>query len=248
MVFGLVATFAVSASTGSPEQATATAAPIAPRAKLDEALLLASELKYDAAITAFEGVKAQHPEAITGLDGLKMVVVYAEVGNQAKHAELTRWLLERYRTPKTATDAERAVKGYIVRHGSNDPTLLAEAVRMTSYASDHAATDGEGQYQGFFDTSRGVAEYRVGRFAEAAKWFPKTIDHESLYVRSLALPFYAMTELALGNRAHAQELYARAQTTAADLPKPGSAEYAIDWTDILISRMVLKEAAAAFGR
>src|ERR1700694_5779319 len=115
-MFGLI--FTVAANSGGDAQTTpsgaAAPAQADPRARLDEALRLASELKYDAAIAAFEAVKAQHAEAINGLDGLKMAVVYAEVGRTTKHAELTRWLVERYRTPKTATEAERSVKGYIV--------------------------------------------------------------------------------------------------------------------------------------
>ncbi len=115
VLFCLIAVCVIAGSPRSHAQtppAAATSASADPRGKLDEALRLASELKYDAAITVFEEVKSQHPEAITGLDGLKMVVVYAEVGNAAKHEELTRWLVERYRTPRTATEAERAVKGY----------------------------------------------------------------------------------------------------------------------------------------
>jgi tetratricopeptide (TPR) repeat protein len=257
VVFGLLAASTVAAySSGAgqrppaaaPPAAAATAASTDPRARLDEALRLASERKYDAAIAAFEAVKTQHADAINGLDGLKMAVVYAEVGKDAKHAELTRWLVDRYRTPKTATEAERSVKGYIVYRRAKDPALLARGVEMTTYASDHAAADGEGEYQGFFDTSRGIAQFRVAHFAEAARWFPKTIDHPSLYVRCLALPFFAMTERARGNRAHAQELYAQALAAAADLPQPGTPEYGVQWTDILIARMALQEAKAAFGR
>ena len=119
---------------------------------------------------------------------------------------------------------------------------------MTAYASDHAAGDGEGQYQGFFDTSRAIAQYRVRNFAEAAKWLAKTVDDGSPLVRGLALPMYAMTERALGKRAHADELYARAVKAVEALPQPGTAEYQVDWTDILIARSALQEAKAALGK
>jgi hypothetical protein len=218
------------------------------RGTLDQVQKLSSELKYKDAIAMFERVKAEHPDAVMSLDGLKMVVVYAEVGDTAKHVALTRWLVDRYRTPRTSTDAERCVKGYIVHHGSTDPAILATAVKMTAYASEHAAADGDGQYQGFFDTSRGIAQFRVRNFSEAARWFPKTITDESLLVRSLALPFYAMTELALGNRQHAEALYAQAQKAVDELPKTGTPAYQVDWTDILISRGAMQEAKAAFGR
>jgi len=229
-------------------QAKSAAAAADPRAMLDEVQKLSSELKYKDAIALFEKIKAQHADAITSLDGLKMVVVYAEAGDIPKHLALTRWLVERHRTPQTVTDAERCVKGYIVHQGANDRALLATAVKMTAYASEHAAADGDGQYQGFFDTSRAIALFRVRNFAEAARWFPKTITHDSPLVRSLALPFYAMTELALGNREHADALYAQAQKAVDDLPKAGTYAYQVDWTDILISRGAMQEAKAAFKR
>jgi hypothetical protein len=219
-----------------------------PRAALDQVQKLSSELKYKEAMAMFERVKADQPNAITSLDGLKMAVVYAEAGEAAKHEALTRWLLDRYRTPPTPADAERCVKGYIVYRGAKNSVLLAEAVKMTVYASDHAAAEGDGQYQGFFDTSRAIAQFRVRNFAEAARFFPKTITHDSPLVRSLALPFYAMTELALGNRQHAEALYAQAQKAVEELPKPGTYAFQVDWTDILISRGAFQEAKAAFGR
>jgi tetratricopeptide (TPR) repeat protein len=215
------------------------------RARLDEVQRLSSQRNYAAAIAAFEAIHAQQPEAIASLDGLKMVTVYAEAGDMPKFESLTRWLVQRHREPKTSTDAERSVKGYIVHRSAEDPQLLAHAVDMTRFASEQAAAHGEGEYQGFFDTSRGIALYRVGRFAEAAEWLPKGLDHESLYVRSLALPFYAMTELARGNRTQADALMARARAEAARLPAPGTEEYGVEWTDILITKMVMQEAEDA---
>jgi predicted transcriptional regulator len=241
--------------TACAENAPATPPPAAPaapspeiRARLDEVQRLASQMQYDEAVALFEAVRSTQPAEVTALDGLKMVVVYAEVGDQAKHEELTRWLVDRHRVPASATDAERSVKGYIVRAASTDPEVIAHAVVMTRYASEHAAADGEGRYQGFFDTSRGVAAYRAGNVAEAIALLATTMDHESLYVRSLALPVQAMAELARGNRNEAAALAERARRVARDLPKPGSDEYAIEWTDVLISRMVLEEMEAAFAK
>jgi hypothetical protein len=253
-IAALVAALAVSAGAAAcagsaPESAPEPAGGAATtdaRARLDEALRLASRLEYHAATTAFEAVRTADPDAVTTLDGLKFVVVYAEIGDLAKFEELTRWMVERHRTPEAVTDAERPVKGYLVHRTGKDPELLAHALEVTRYASENAAAQGQGVYQGFFDTSRGMAEYRVGRFAEAAASLAKTLDHESLYVRSLSLPFAAMTELARGNRTQANALLARARQEAATLPAPGTEEYGVEWTDILITRMVMEEAEAAF--
>jgi hypothetical protein len=215
--------------------------PLDPRARLDEIQRLSSERNYDAAIKAFEAMQSEQPDAITSLDALKMVVVYAEVGDLAKHEALTRWLVDRHRTPKTATDAERSVKGYIIHSRAKDPELLKHAVEMTRLASERATADKEAEYQGFFDTSRGIALYRVGRYADASKLLFSTIDHPSLYVRSLTLPFFAMSEFSRGSRGQVNAIAERARAEAAKLPQPGTDEYAVEWTDILISRRALEE-------
>jgi hypothetical protein len=242
----LAAGLLVGCSANTPEPAAP--APPTTRQRLDAVQRQASERNYDRAIAEFEKIKAAEPDAVTGLDGLKMVVVYAEIGNMAKHDELTRWLVDRHKTPKTSTDAERSVKGYIVHASAKDKVLLAHAVAMTRYASEHAAADGEGQYQGAFDTSRGIAAYRVGRFAEASKLLATTTDHQSVYVRSLSLPFYAMSERARGNRKMADDLAERARSTARALPRPGTDEYGVEWTDILISHKVIEEMETAFSK
>jgi tetratricopeptide (TPR) repeat protein len=217
-----------------------------PAARLNEALRLSSIGQYHPALAEFEAVRAQHPEAISSLLGLKMVTVYAQVGDTAKFLDLTRWMLERFRNPTAVTDAERQIKGYIVQRSATDPQLVAEAVQLTRYASEKAASQGEGDYQGFFDTSRGIALYRARQYQEAAAWLSKGINHESLYVRSLAQPFYAMTLRAQGNRARADQMLTMARHTAASLPASGTTEYSAEWTDILITKMVMRELEDVF--
>ena len=73
------------APVATPPSPVATPPPSPERARLDEALRLASERKYDGAVAIFEEMKAKQPDAITALDGLKLVVVYAEMGNAAKY-------------------------------------------------------------------------------------------------------------------------------------------------------------------
>lgn len=227
--------------------AQAPKAPDSPaRAQLDEVRRLASVLDYTGAMKLFETVQAQTPDAIESLDGLKIAIVYLETGNTAKFLDLTNWLIARYKSPKTSTDAERSVKGYIVWKGATDPTILAHAVEVTTFASEHAVASGEGEYQGFFDTSRGIALYRAGRYAEAAKWLPKQLTHQDVLVRSLALAFNAMNELKLGNRPRANELMSRARQELPQLPVLGSPTIGADWTDVLITKMVVAEAEALF--
>jgi cytochrome c5 len=171
-----------------------------------------------------------------------MAIVYLQTGNTAKFLDLTNWLIARYQSPKTSTDAERSVKGYIIWKGATDPKILAHAVEMTEFASEHAQASGEAEYQGFFDTSRGIALYRAGRYSEAAQWLPKTLSHQDVLVRSLALGFNAMNEWKLGHRPRANELMAQVRRELPNLPAPGSPTFGDDWTDVLITKMVVAEA------
>ena len=229
----LVAICAVAAAQTPPSPA---------RAQLDEVQRLSSVADYAAAMKLFESVKAKTPDAIESLDGLKIQIVYLQTGNTAKFLDLTNWLITRYKSPKTSTDAERSVKGYIVWKGATDPKIVAHAVDMTTFASEHAVASGESDYQGFFDASRGIALYRAGRYPEAAQWLSKSLNHENVLVRSLTLAFDAMTQAKLGHRAQAADLLARARQELPKLPAPGSATFGADWTDVLITKMAVAEA------
>jgi hypothetical protein len=223
--------------------AAAQTPPTSPvRAQLDEVRRLASVADYAGAMKLFESVKAQSPDAIESLDGLKIAIVYLHTGNTAKFLDLTNWLIARYKSPKTSTDAERSVKAYIIWKGATDPKILAHAVEMTKFASEHAQASGEGEYQGFFDTSRGIALYRGGRYSEAAQWLPKQLSHDDVLVRSLALGFNAMNEWKLGHRDKAKDLMAQVRRELPKLPAPGSPTFGADWTDVLITKMVVAEA------
>jgi hypothetical protein len=212
------------------------------RAELDEVRRLASVLDYAGATKLFESVQARTPDAIDALDALKIQIVYLETGHTARFLDLVRGLTTRYTSPKVSTDAERSVKGYLIWKGATDPAILAHALEMTRFARERAVASGEGEYQGFFDTAYGIALYRLGRYGEAAKWLPGQIAHPDVLVRTLALGFTAMNEFKLGNRASAHELMARARKEQPNLPKLGSPTIGADWTDVLITKMVMAEA------
>src|SRR5262245_18369466 len=228
------------ARTGSSSAQTPPVSPV--RAQLDEVRRLSSVADYDGAMKLFESIKAKTTEAIESLDGLKIAIVYLRTGNTAKFLDLTNWLIDRYRSPKVSTDAERSVNGYLIWKGASDPKILAHALEITKFARERAVASGEVEYQGFFDTAYGIALYRLGRYAEAARWLPTQLDHQDVLVRSLALGFNAMNESKLGNRTKANDLLVRVRQEIPKLPQPGSPTFGADWTDVLITKMVVAEA------
>ena len=77
-------------------------------------------------------------------------------------------------------------------------------------------------------------------------WLSKALTHENLWVAAWRSRC-AMALLAQGQRARGKEALAQARRTAAGMPAVGTPEYRAQWTDTLITRMVMKEAEAAFA-
>lgn len=217
-------------------------------ALLADALRFAGEQRYDDTIAAFEKVKAQRPEAIVSIQGFKMAVVYAQVGDRERFDAHSRWLIARYKDAELATDAERSVKGYLLFAGPHDPALLAEAAGRTRYAVEAAAKAGEAELLPWFYLSHGMAEYRMKHYAEAATWLAKVVDDETLYIRSLAQVFHSMAVHEQGKRAEALALLEKARTTAATLPASGTEEYQEEWTDTLSTQLAMGEAEALIAK
>ena len=218
------------------------------QALLADALRFAGEQRYDDAIATFEKVKAQRPEAIVSIQGFKMAVVYAKLGDREKFDAHSRWLIARYKDAELATDAERSVKGYLLFAGPHDPVLLAEAAGRTRYAVEAAAKAGEAELLPWFYLSHGMAEYRMKHYAEASTWLAKVADDETLYIRSLAQVFHAMAVHGQGQHAEALALLEKARATAATLPAPGTDEYAEEWTDTLSTQLAMGEAEALIAK
>ena len=209
---------------------------------VDNVMDLAAREQHEAAVTMFERIKEDQPETIESIHGHKVAVLYAHIGDPARHETHCRWLIERYRDAELPTDAERSVKGYVLAPSSDDPALLEHALERTRLATDYAEERGEGEYQLWFEGSRGMAAYRVGNYDEAVTHLEKATEAESLYISSLALPFLAMAEFARGNQERAEQVLEHARAEAARLPEPGSEEYLREWTDTLTTQLAMREA------
>lgn len=217
------------------------------QALLAEALRAAGEQRHGDAIEIFERVKAERPEAIAAIHGLKFAVVLYTMGEAERFDAHCRWLIARYRNADTATDAERSVKGYLLFPGPHDPALLAHADKMTAFALESSLEAGDAELLPWFYVSRGMAQYRMGNFEEAVESLARSADDKSLYIRSLAQAFYAMAEHGRGNDARALALLEKARATRAELPAPGTDEYNEEWTDTLMAHLAMREAEEVIG-
>lgn len=217
------------------------------RELLDQALDYAAEQQYEEAVETFETVREANPDAIESIDGLKIAVVYAVMGDVEAHEEHIRWLIQQFAQPRMPTDADRAVKGYIIFSLADDEELLAYARELAVYATDAAEALGEGEYLAWFDVTRGIAEYRLGNFEQASEWAARSTDDESEYIRGLALLYHAMAEYQRGNEDEAADIFEQAEQLVAELPEPGTEEYRTEWTDILVIQLAHEEARELMG-
>jgi len=209
---------------------------------LNEPYRLAVAGEYDAALRAFEQVRAESPDDIQSLDALRFAVAYAASGDKEGHLAHSRWLVSRYPSPELASDADRSIKGYIVSAWAEDPALLEEATTRMRFATDKAVEHGEGEWMAWFYASRGIAEYRTGDYEAASQWLSQAIGDENPYIRSLALNFYVMAEHAQGNEENAAVLLREASRVVGELPDRGTEDYEENWSDTLVARMSLQEA------
>ena len=217
------------------------------REVLDDVQRLSGLREYDRAMSLFELVKEHNEEAIESIDGLKMAVVKAVAASREEHLAHSRWLLAQFPDPELATDAERAVKGYVLVPWADDADLIAAAVERCRFAVEQATDAGEAGYLPWFHGSYGMALYRAGEFEAAAESLAKSKDDESPFISSLTLAYHAMAEHQNGNAEAARESLEAARALVNAFPEPGSEHYQEEWTDILMSTMALEEAEELLG-
>ncbi len=215
---------------------------------IDAAMELAARQQYDEAVALFERIKQERPETIESINAHKIGVVYAVLGDRARHEAHCRWLMDRYRDAELPSDAERSVKSYALFPSADDPALLEHTLERTRYAVKNAVEKGELEYLLWFHASQGMAEYRTGNYDAAIEQLDMAAPADNIYISSLALPYLAMTELARGNDERANALLEQAREAATKLPDPESEEYLEEgWTDTLTTQFALREAERVFA-
>lgn len=199
---------------------------------------LAGDGKYPGAIRIFEQVRRYYPESIEPLDGDMVATLYGMTGDHAGHLEHSRWMLKRFPNPERVENAERTAKACILVGGIEDRELLEHAARLTRYA----ATEGTGEFAPWFHVAHGIAEYRLGNYAEALPWLEKTIDNEEIMIRSLAIAYHALVLHHLEWPEEAQRALDRARALDYKMPKVGTRPFRREWANVLAFQIGLKEA------
>jgi tetratricopeptide (TPR) repeat protein len=216
-----------------------------PEELVEDARQMAIRGEYRAAVNAFDKVRSVNPDAIESIDGLHFAAVYAVLGDRAGHERLCRWLFQHFQKPWSAKDAGRTAKSYVVFPGVSDQALLREAAER-----GRQGTGGDPvNMTGFRPVTRGMGEYRIGNYDEAASWMPRSLNHKNPRVASIAHAFMAMTEYKRDRKDGATIHLREARRLMGTLPKPGSPEFKADalWVDTLLAEIALKEAESVLG-
>jgi WD40 repeat protein/serine/threonine protein kinase/tetratricopeptide (TPR) repeat protein len=169
----------------------------------------------------------------------RAIAVHAHLGNQEEYRRLCRGMLECFGTTDDPNIAERIAKScLLLAGGSEGRKKLAKLIDLA------LAQKPDRPDMPWFLTVRGLAEYRAGRWADAAGWLEKSLANQPpVYVQAQARFLLAMTQQQRGQTEAAKATLARAlEITARQMPtldKSGG-----DWHDWLINDLLRREAEA----
>jgi tetratricopeptide (TPR) repeat protein len=161
--------------------------------------------------------------------------------NRVAYRRLCSQMLARFRETTNSYVADRTLKACLMGgEAIEDHGALAKLARV---AVEQGKSD---RLLPYFQFTRGLSEYRQGRYAAAQEWFERSRNKFTpphLRLDALNALFGAMALHHLGQTEEAAHLVDLAQPVidngfAADLKIPGS----IDWHDWLFCRLALNEA------
>ena len=173
-------------------------------------------------------------------DCLQFAVLLAQLSDEAGYRAHCHEFLARFANTTSAGSMEQTGKGCLLL-----PIGEADHAIALQLAHKAIATDPQSQLANYYRLVDGLAHARGGDFAKAIEVLTPLVGNPSPYFSSSAGALLALAQLRLGKTAEARATLARAEVLAAEkLPKPGT-DLGGAWHDVLISRMLLKEARTA---
>jgi WD40 repeat protein len=163
------------------------------------------------------------------------------------YRQLCQSITRRFRGAKDPFIGDRMAKDCLIL-----PSSGADLAAVSELA-DTAVTLGESnRFLPYFEFSKGLAEYRLGHFANALAWTRKTIDigeHRNghawdnyLYVEAYAVSAMAQFQMKQTDEAHVA--LAKGGHAESNLPALDSGELGDIWRDCIIAHTLMGEAKA----
>jgi hypothetical protein len=124
--------------------------------------------------------------------------------------------------------------------------LPSSGVDLDSVAAlaETAVSRGKGQAPYlFYRCTKALADYRQGRFQEAAAQAAEILKDPFAYTQAEGSAVLAMSQLRMGHTGEARAALARLERAVGEtLPAPGSPDLGFDWKDWIIAHALLDEA------
>jgi serine/threonine protein kinase/tetratricopeptide (TPR) repeat protein len=128
------------------------------------------------------------------------------LGDDAGYREAAAGMLERFGGTDVPTVGERTAKVCLLT-----PRLVGEMGKLQSLLDQALASRGDVELLPWFAASKGLAEYRAGKFESALQFLQKTESFKSAAARATVELIRAMAQHKLGRAAEAKESFERAK-------------------------------------
>jgi serine/threonine protein kinase len=170
-----------------------------------------------------------------------VAALYLKTGNRAAYEQFCNKLFLKFRDTDNIFIADQVAKACLFLPAT-DVDLKA-----LGHLADIAVTQGfhdEGAMP-FFSVCKGLAEYRLGHFAEAADWARKAINSPRKDAYPHAYGVLALAEWQLGNKEEARAALAAGEKLAPrEMPAVATEDPGTSWMIWLFARIQLDEADA----
>jgi tetratricopeptide (TPR) repeat protein len=168
-----------------------------------------------------------------------------EAGDVEGYRKHRQAFLARFCTTNDPPTAQRIAKGAMLL------PLAGPDLAAASNLAEIAVTAGKNDSRvAFSQFVKGLAEYREGHFAHAAEWAKKALsklgEDSQRDVQAYAVLAMARHKLGQTNEAHAVLANAN-QVNETKLPKLDSGDLGAAWNNVLIARILLREADTLIG-
>jgi len=181
-------------------------------------------------------------DSSNSLDWLHFAIVLAQLGDEAAYRVHCHEFLARFSNTTSASSMERAGKACLLL--PLDPADCAIALRLAHQA---IVTDPQGALASYYRLADGLAHYRGGDFEKAGEVLTPLTGNATLHFSTSAGALLALVQHQLGKTAEAQAGLERADALAAQAFPPPGTDLGGNWNDVLLSRLLLKEARATIA-
>ena len=162
------------------------------------------------------------------------------MGDEAGYRDACRHMLDLAAASNGPEFAERTAKACLLSRAQVDLDRL-------NHLADQALAS-PSPYAAWFQMTKGLAEYRAGRYAAARDWFNKAAALDSRWGTPTVRLLLAMTDFRLGSSASARAaIESLLKQVDQKLPRPGTGDLGVGPENFLVFATIRREAEASLG-